>query len=139
MTILSIDFGVKRLGLAVSNPENTMAFPLCTIERTTRDALFEQLLALLEEKAVERIVIGLPKHLDGSDSLTTRQVRNFAASLARRTDIPFEFMDEALSSAQAEALLDTAGVRGQKRKRVLDQQAAVLILESYLTSLRSST
>ncbi|WP_027182803.1 Holliday junction resolvase RuvX [Desulfovibrio inopinatus] len=137
MTVLGIDFGVKRVGVAVSNPDKTMAFPVCTIQRTTRDALFERLLELIEEKNVERIVLGLPQHLDGSDSLTTRQVRNFAASLGRRTDVPIEFIDEALSSAHAEALLDTAGVRGQKKKRVLDQQAAVVILESYLTSFRS--
>lgn len=134
MRTLGIDFGLKRVGLAVSDPRGSMAFPFKTIERTTRDALFADLLAILETEDIEAIVVGLPLTLDGGDSMTTRQARNFAASLGRRTDLPIALMDERLSSAAADEDLDMAGMKnGKKRKAARDQQAAVHILQSYLS------
>lgn len=134
MRALGIDFGLKRVGLAVSDPTGTLVSPYRTIVRTTRDALFDELAEILRDEAVEAVVVGLPLSLDGADTLTTRQVRNFAASLSRRTDLPVHLMDERLSSAQAETELNAAGVRGKKRKAVLDSQAAAVILRSWLES-----
>jgi len=132
MRALGIDFGLKRVGLAVSDPTGTLVSPLRTFERTTRDALFDELTRIIVEEAVEAIVIGLPLSLDGEDTLTTRQVRNFADSLARRTELPIHMMDERLTSAQAEEELNAAGMRGKKKKMALDSQAAVIILRSWL-------
>lgn len=135
MRILAIDFGLKRVGLAMTDGLGTMAFPFRTIVRTTRDALFHELMGVIESEGVDEIVVGLPLLLDGDDSLTTRQARNFAQSLGRRTDIPIHLVDERLSSAAAEEELLEAGLtKGKKRKAVLDQQAAVRILETHLAA-----
>jgi putative Holliday junction resolvase len=132
MRLLGIDFGTKRVGLAVSDGTAGMAFPLKTIERTTREALFDELLKTIEEERVGKVIVGLPLDLSGQETLSTRQAANFAASLKRRTDLPVVFADERLSSAEAEDRLHEAGVSGKSLKKVLDSQAAVLILESYL-------
>ena len=138
MRALGIDFGLKRVGLALSDPTGTLVSPYRTIERTTRDALFDELAEIILKESVDTIVVGLPLALDGEDTLTTRQARNFAESLGRRTDLPLHLMDERLSSAQAEEELNAAGLRGKKRKMALDSQAAVIILRSWLESERSS-
>jgi putative Holliday junction resolvase len=132
MRTLGVDFGIKRVGLAVTDQDGRMAFPLKTVERTTRDATFAQILDVIESENIEAVVVGLPLDLDGSETLTTRQAVNFAKSLARRTDKPVKFADERLSSAEAEERLHEAGVSGKKLKKALDSQAAVLILESFL-------
>jgi putative Holliday junction resolvase len=130
--ILGIDFGIKRVGLALTDPGGVLAYPLPAIERTTRDALFADLAALMEREGVERVVVGLPLGLDGQDTETTRQARNFAASLARRVEAPVELADERFSSLEAEGRLREAGGRGRKVKQKLDSQAAVIILETWL-------
>ncbi|MGE4504185.1 MAG: Holliday junction resolvase RuvX [Desulfovibrionaceae bacterium] len=132
MKILGIDFGIKRVGLALTDPGGVLAYPLPAIERTTRDALFADLTALVEREGVERVVVGLPLGLDGQDTETTRQARNFAASLARRVEAPVELADERFSSLEAEGRLREAGGRGRKVKQKLDSQAAVIILETWL-------
>jgi len=135
MRVLGIDFGLKRVGLALSDPGGSMAFPLRTVERTEkggRDALFAELMATVESEFVEEVVVGWPAPAEGRDSLTARQAANFAASLARRVSVPVKLMDETLSSEEALDDLRLAGVKQSKRKALLDQQAAVRILQSYL-------
>lgn len=139
MRILGIDFGLKRVGLAVTDPEGRMAFPLRTIERTTRDALFAELLEIIAAEGIEAVAVGLPLNLDGSDSMTTRQARNFAASLGRRVDMPITLVDERLSSAAASDDLAAAGLKGKRKKAVLDQQAAVRILGTHLKQLEADS
>ena len=138
MKFLGIDFGLKRVGLAVTDPGGSMVFPLATLERTSRDALFAELLAVIAREGVEAVVVGYPAPPDGGESLTARQAANFARSLARRTPLPVSLMDETLSSQAAEEDLAQAGVKAGRRKQVLDQQAAVRILESYLASREPS-
>jgi putative Holliday junction resolvase len=132
MRVLGIDYGQVRVGLAITDPEGRLAFPRPALARTTRDALFEALVELVREEGVQAVVVGLPLTLDGGDSLTTRQARNFAESLARRIDAPVHLMDERLSSAAAEAQLKEAGLCSRKRKSRLDSQAAVQILETWI-------
>jgi len=137
MRVLGIDFGLKRVGLAVCDPTGTLVSPLTTIERTTRDALFDELAEIIQNESIEAVVVGLPLSLEGEDTLTTRQARNFAESLGRRTDMPVHLMDERLSSAEAEEELNAAGLRGKKKKMALDSQAAVIILRSWLENEQS--
>lgn len=132
MKYLSIDYGLKRVGVAVSDPDGRMAFPRCTLNRETRDIFFQALLDLLETEKPGAIVLGLPLHVDGSECLTTRQVQNFAESLKRRTPLPVYWMEEVLSSYEAESDLRQAGLRGRDVKKAVDQQAAVRILETFL-------
>ena len=132
MKCLAIDYGQKRTGIAVSDAGGRMAFPRKTILMNTRAAFFKELIALIEAEAPDAVVIGLPINLDGEESLTTRQARNFAKSLARRTSLPLFWMEEALSSYEAERDLRAAGRSAAKGRAVLDQQAAVRILQSFL-------
>jgi len=137
MRILGIDFGLKRVGLAVSDPGGSLAFALKTVTRTEkggRDALFAELMAIAQSEAVETVVVGWPAPAQGQDSLTARQAANFAASLAQRVSVPVLIMDETLSSEEALDDLRAAGVKTSKRKALLDQQAAVRILQSYLAA-----
>lgn len=132
MRILAIDFGLKRVGLAISDPAGTMAFPLATITRTTRQALFQEITAVLAREGVELIVVGRPSPAPGRVSQTAVQAENFAQSLLRRTSLPVVLVDETLSSEAAMDDLIAAGVKPGKRKQILDQQAAARILETYL-------
>lgn len=132
MKYLAIDYGQKRTGIAVSDSGGSMAFPRRTIQMRTREAFFEELLALLEAEAPDALVIGLPVNLDGEETLTTRQTRNFAKNLKKNTPLPIFWMEEALSSFEAEIDLRQAGRSAAKSRAVLDQQAAVRILQSFL-------
>lgn len=132
MKYIAIDYGQKRTGIAVSDEGGRMAFPRRTIQMRTREAFFEELLRLLENEAADAVVIGLPIDLDGQETLTTRQTRNFAKALRRRLSLPLYWMEEALSSFEAERDLRQAGRSAAKSRAVLDQQAAVRILQSFL-------
>ena len=132
MKYLAIDYGLKRVGIAVSDDDGRFAFPRRTLRRETKAAFFAELLALLEEERADAIVVGLPLLTDGTECLTTKQVRHFMESLKRRTPLPVYWVDEVLSSAVAEQELFDFGMKYNEVKKVVDQQAAVLILESFL-------
>ena len=133
---MSVDYGLARTGLAVSDPDGRMAFPLATL-RLQDYADRKLFLAALAEKIIETgaegVVMGLPLTQDGEESLITRQVRNVTQRLKRRVPLPFYFMSELLSSEAAERELREVGRTGRRCKAVLDQQAAVRILESFLS------
>ena len=125
MKYLALDYGTR------------LAVPRRTLKREVREAFFAELLALIDEERPDAIVLGYPLHTDGSECLTTRQVRNFAASLKRRMNLPIYYMNEVLSSADAESRLAAAGLNARAIKDVVDQEAAALILESFLSQPES--
>lgn len=132
---MGIDYGLARTGLAVSDPEGRLAFPLVTLrleEYPNRKDLLAALAARITAEEAEAVVMGLPLLDDGTDSLTTRQVRNVTERLKRRVNLPVFYMPELLSSEEAWSDLRDAGLKACKRKAVLDQQAAVRILASFL-------
>ncbi|MBR4422739.1 MAG: Holliday junction resolvase RuvX [Mailhella sp.] len=132
MKYLAIDYGLKRCGIAVSDSGGTFAFPLRTLERKTKAQFFEELLRLIDEEQAGAIIVGLPLHTDGTECLMTTQTRHFVQSLKRRTALPVYWMSEILSSTEAEGELAGMGLSPAKVKKVVDQQAAVLILESFI-------
>ena len=136
MKLVGIDYGLVRTGLAATDPDGVLAYPLTTLDLNafpSRKAMLEALAGIIRQERPDAVVVGLPLMPDGTESLTTRQVRNFASRLVHRTDCPVLFMEELLSSEEAAWDLAEAGVRDRKkRKAALDQQAAVRILESYL-------
>lgn len=135
MKFVGIDYGLARTGLAVSDPAGRLAFPLATLRLEDfphRKAFLAALAECVAKAGAEAVVVGLPLHLDGEESLTTRQVRNMTQRLKRRVPLPFYFMPETLSSEEAWSDLREAGLKMRKRKSVLDQQAAVRILSSFL-------
>lgn len=132
---VGIDYGLARTGLAVSDPEGRLAFPLVTLrleEYPNRKDFLAALAARITAEEAEAVVMGLPLLDDGTDSLTTRQVRNVTERLKRRVDLSVFYMPELLSSEEAWSDLRDAGLTARKRKAVLDQQAAVRILASFL-------
>ena len=130
MKLLGIDYGQKRIGLAIA--QGGMAFPLRTLLKTTRDKLFADLLAVIEAEGAEALVLGLPLDMKDQETLTTRQVLNSRDSLARRTDLPIHLVNEALTTFDARERLRQAGVPERRHSEMLDQMAAVCILETFL-------
>ncbi|WP_165078621.1 MULTISPECIES: Holliday junction resolvase RuvX [unclassified Desulfovibrio] len=135
MRFAGIDYGLARTGLAVSDPEGRVAFPLATFhleDFTGRSALLDALADRIREEGAGAVVMGLPLLLDGGESLTTRQVRNVTARLKRRLELPIYYMPELLSSEEAAQDLREAGLSREKARAVLDRQAAARILASFL-------
>ncbi len=130
--ILAVDLGSRRIGLAVSDPLGIVAQALPTLVRTNRAKDLAALARLAAEHEVCRIVVGLPLRPDGVEGPEAAAARRFAREVARRTGLPVELHDERFTTMQAQRTLRTAGVKAQERVRVVDQLAAVLILQSYL-------
>ncbi len=135
MRHLGIDYGSKRLGLAISDEMGIIAGKYDTLEsRGLRNDL-ERIKAIVEKERVEKIVVGYPRNMDGSVGDTARKVNAFVEGLREATLVPVETWDERLSSISAEKLLIEGDVRRKKRRKIIDQVAAVIILQNYLDSL----
>jgi putative Holliday junction resolvase len=133
MVILGLDYGDKRIGVAVTDPLEIAATALDTVERTSGGEEFEEIGRLIRERGVERIVVGLPVRMDGSEGIQVRKVRSFIKDLTRSfPDVEIETSDERLSSAQAHRALSQAGASNRVRKRNVDSMSAQLILNRYL-------
>jgi putative Holliday junction resolvase len=130
MAILGLDVGEKRIGVALA--DGLLAIPLTVIDRAGEGADLERVLALAEEHGVKRIVVGLPRSLDGSIGRQAERVLSFSSALSESTDVPVDTWDERLSTVSAERLLLDAGVKRDKRRARRDAMAAAIILQSYL-------
>ncbi|MBV1775681.1 Holliday junction resolvase RuvX [Burkholderiaceae bacterium DAT-1] len=129
--VLAFDFGEVRIGVAGGSPELGIATPLTTITGNSNDDKFAAIQRLINEWQADRLIVGLPFHLDGNAHEMTRLARKFANRLHGRFGLPVQFVDERLSSAEADSLLGEASTYGKKRKAALDQVAAMRILQSY--------
>jgi putative Holliday junction resolvase len=129
---LALDLGRVRIGVALSDPLGLTAQPLMVLksEGTQKDII--AIGQLVDEKQVTQIIVGLPFNMDGTESATTQKVRDFTAKLAGRLNVPVFFVDERLTSKQAERAMIEGGARREKRKEKIDQVAAALILQSAL-------
>ena len=134
MRIIGLDYGEARIGVAVSDILETIANPLDTICEKDREKQLEKVCEVIKRERAEKIVVGLPKRMDGSMGHRAEYTKEFAEELAKMCDIPCVMWDERLSSSEAHRLLDTGGVGGKKRKTKVDKIAAVLILQTYLDS-----
>ena len=141
MRILGVDVGERRVGLAISDASRTLARPLATLIVTTAaDAIARvadraaQLTG--EDDGLEAIVVGVPRHLDGTPSDATARVLAFIEGLRARTMVPVDTEDERLSSREAESRLAIRERDWKKRKARLDAAAAAVILQDYLDRLR---
>jgi putative Holliday junction resolvase len=138
MRVLGIDYGHKRLGLALSDEGETLASPLPVYRRrdTTEDHAF--LAQLVEEREVSQIVVGLPRNMDGSLGEMAKQVLAFVETLRKKTHLPVGTFDERLTSAEAERVLIQADLSRKRRKTLKDSLAAVLILQGSLDSVKNA-
>jgi putative Holliday junction resolvase len=138
---MGLDVGDKRIGVALSDALGILASPLRTLERRGDKSALADIARLVETHAVEAVVVGLPKRLDNTIGIQAEKVTAFAEKLRNRVTVPVILWDERLTTAEAARLLPPAGAsrkRREYRKHKVDQVAAVLLLESYLTRTRSA-
>ncbi len=130
--LLGVDYGDVRVGLAVSDPDRKIAFPLAIYTRQgrERDAVFFR--ALIAEEETARLVIGLPLHLNGAEGAKAAAARAFGTWLAETTGLPATFWDERFTTVEAESALWAAGLTHKRRKARRDKVAAQILLQAYL-------
>ena len=139
MRILGLDYGSKTVGVAVSDPLGLTAQGIETIWRKKENMLRRTLARieeLISEYHVERIVLGLPKNMNNTLGERAEKSLEFKEMLEKRTGLPVIMWDERLTTVMAERVLIEADVSRKKRKEVIDKQAAVLIMQSYLDTIR---
>lgn len=136
MRVLGIDYGERRLGLATSDETGTFAFPAGVIERTKLARDMAALRAVVQEREIDRIVLGLPLHLSGREGDAAGAAREFAARIERDLDVSVEWIDERFTTVDAERALREQGISGKrgkrKRKQLVDTTAATLLLRAWL-------
>ncbi len=132
--ILGLDYGSKRVGVAVSDPDGKFAFPIETFERKSerKDASYFQ--SLIDDYRIERIVIGLPVRGHGGEDFIAREAREWGKWLAEQTGLSLNFFDERYTSVQAEEILREQGLKASERKAKRDMIAAQLLLQDFLNA-----
>ena len=130
--ILGLDYGSKRIGVAVSDELEITARGLTTIIRKNQKNDLDEIAKVIRTYTVEKIVIGYPIKLDGSEGIQCEKISRFAKLLEAKLRLPVIKWDETLTTKEAEDILIQAHVRREKRKRVVDKLAATLILQGYL-------
>lgn len=134
MIIMSVDLGHARTGLAISDRSGFLASSLCVIEERSDRRLVERIAQKATENAAERIVVGLPKNMDGSEGESARRARELAAQITDESGIPTVMQDERGTTLTAHAYLSAKEVYGKRRKQKVDAVAASIILQDYLDS-----
>jgi putative holliday junction resolvase len=133
--VLGIDVGTVRVGVALSDPTGVIASPLETLRRAKDGADLDRLAALVVEHEVAEVVVGDPRHLSGASGASAQDARAYSEALAGRiTDVPVHLIDERLSTVTAAGHLREGGIDSRKQRSVIDQAAAVVILQQYLDS-----
>ena len=140
MRIMGLDYGSKTVGVAISDPLGITAQGIETITRKDENKLRKtcaRIEALIEEYQVEKIVIGLPKHMNNDIGIRAEKSMEVAEMLKRRTGLEGQMWDERLTTMEAERTLIESNIRREDRKKYIDKIAAVFILQGYLDSVKS--
>lgn len=135
MRILGIDYGSRRIGVAICDELGMTAQGVTTLIRKNREADLAAIAELVGHHGIERIVVGYPLRLDGSEGIQCEKINRFVRRLEARFSLPVVRWDETLSTKEAEELLRERGVRPDKRRILVDRVAASLILQGYLDAL----
>ena len=136
--ILAVDYGEKRIGLAVSDELGITASPLMTLARRSDDETVRQIAQLASKLRVTQIVVGLPRRTDAQEGEMERKVKAFAEKLRQAVSGPVVLFDERFTTRIAEQVLLEADLSRRKRKQVRDRLAAVILLQSFLEAQRMS-
>jgi putative Holliday junction resolvase len=137
VSALGLDVGRKRIGVSGCDGTGLIAAGITTLERTSFRAVVEQLQQIAAERQVQVLVVGLPYCMDGQIGFQARQVQKFARSLSQVMQLPLEYIDERLTSFEAEQLMKSANLSPSRNKALVDQKAAALILQQWLDIRRS--
>lgn len=131
---MAIDYGRKRIGVAVCDPLGVTVTGLETVHLTTFRETLDRLAAQARQLEAEMLLVGDPRNMDGSAGTASKEAREFGRKLARRSGLPVVYHDERLTSVEAAEMLRAEGRSGQERDGALDQAAAIILLRSYLSS-----
>jgi putative holliday junction resolvase len=138
--VLGVDVGTVRVGVALSDPSGTLASPLETLRRAKDGSDLDKLAALVVEHEVAEVVVGEPRHLSGASGASARDASAYSQALAGRiADVPVHLIDERLSTVTAASHLRDSGIDSRKQRPVIDQAAAVVILQQFLDSRRANS
>jgi len=135
MRILGLDYGSRRIGVAVCDETGMMARGVATLTRKNREADMAAIAELVEREGIDPTVVGYPIRLGGSEGIRSEKINGFIRRLETRFSLPVIRRDETLSTKEAEELLRERGVRPEKRRALIDRVAASVILQGYLDSL----
>jgi putative Holliday junction resolvase len=138
--VLGVDVGTVRVGVALSDPSGTLASPLETLRRAKDGSDLDKLAALVLEHEVAEVVVGEPRHLSGASGASARDASAYSQALAGRiADVPVHLIDERLSTVTAASHLRDGGIDARRQRPVIDQAAAVVILQQFLDSQRAGS
>ena len=130
---IGVDVGSVRVGVAASDPDGILATPVATYDRATS---LDSLVALVAEREAVEVVVGHPRHLSGAAGAAAKEAEAYAAALRERVHVPVRLVDERLTTVTATRTLAERGVRGKAQRAVVDQAAAVAILQTALDTDR---
>lgn len=136
MIILSVDYGDRRTGIAICDKNQILASPVCVINEWNAEALADKIIEIAGEKKAEKIVIGLPKNMDGSKGFRADACEQLGEIIKSKCSLPVVFWDERLTTVSAHKILSDNNVRGKKRKAVVDALSAEIILQNYIDSVK---
>ena len=134
MVILSVDYGDVRTGIAVCDRMGMLASPVTVINQSYEPKLIAEIKELAKKQGAEKIVVGLPKNMDGTEGERAQKCKAFARKLQQETGIEAVMWDERLTTVSAHRALSVTNVTGKKRKGIVDAVSAVMILEDYLAA-----
>ena len=139
ISALGLDVGKKRIGLAGCDGTGLIATGITTIDRKSFQEDVEEIQQVLDDRQVQVLVVGLPYSMDGSLGFQARQIHKFAKRLAKAVQLPVEYVDERLTSFQAEQMLIAENRSPSRHKGLIDRKAAALILQQWLDTRRSNS
>jgi len=141
MRYLAIDYGLRRVGLAMCDPDEIIVSPLTQLRNDPgRPSMaIQQICQVISENKVDAVILGLPLNMDDSEGEQARQTRVFGDQLNGTIDVPLHYQDERLSSAAADEMMDGIGLTTKQRKEKRDKLAACAILQDYLDNHKSKT
>ncbi len=137
MKIMSIDYGDARTGIAFCDEREIIASPYTVINEKYQPKLINKIIEIIEGERPEKIIIGLPRNMDGSYGFRSEESKALGNALSEVCDIPIDFEDERLTTVMAHNVLSSNNVRGKKRKETVDAVSAVMILQSYIDRNKS--
>ncbi len=137
MRIMGIDYGTKRIGVAISDPSCTIAHPLEMIQVRDDGSHMESLKKVIRDYQVKKIVVGLPYDMDGAVGQSANKVILWVKELEASLKLPVELWDERLTTSEAYEILIRMNIKGPKRRKLIDKIAASIMLQSYLDAMRS--
>ncbi len=132
MIIMSVDYGDARTGVAFCDAKEILASPYCVVNEKYKPKLVDKLAVIAADKKAEKIIIGLPVNMDGTNGYRCDECRELGDMLKQKTGLDVEYQDERLTTVIAHGYLNDNNVRGKKRKETVDAVSAVIILQSYL-------